>query len=183
MSQDTYRGEQMEPGTWNLYTYCANDPVNYTDPSGHAKIKWGKKVYEELKGKYWSQIGKKYLSKKKSKKTKIRKYFRIGCKAKYYIKYWKLSKKKKYNCNVYRNAISVCNNYLNEMQWLLYDTGIYTTGSLILALCRWGDAAIEIAGLAYQKRKKLADYAEIWNLQYGVVKKYYETIKKYGKKY
>lgn len=46
-----------------------------------------------------------------------------------------------------------------------------------------GDAAIEIAGLAYQKRKKLADYAEIWNLQYGVVKKYYETIKKYGKKY
>lgn len=25
----------MEPGTWNLYTYCANDPVNYTDPSGH----------------------------------------------------------------------------------------------------------------------------------------------------
>lgn len=39
MSQDTYRGEQMEPGTWNLYTYCANDPVNYTDPSGHKRKK------------------------------------------------------------------------------------------------------------------------------------------------
>ncbi|MDE8731913.1 DNRLRE domain-containing protein [Eubacteriales bacterium DFI.9.88] len=38
VSQDTYRGEQMEPGTWNLYTYCANDPVNYTDPSGHIAL-------------------------------------------------------------------------------------------------------------------------------------------------
>ncbi|MGL4484772.1 MAG: RHS repeat-associated core domain-containing protein, partial [Anaerovoracaceae bacterium] len=39
ISQDTYRGENNDYGSWNLYTYCANDPVNYTDPSGHWGIK------------------------------------------------------------------------------------------------------------------------------------------------
>ena len=35
--EDTYRGETNEPDTWHLYAYCANNPVNYTDPSGHQK--------------------------------------------------------------------------------------------------------------------------------------------------
>ena len=39
VSQDSYRGEQDEPGTWHLYTYCANDPVNFVDPSGHAFVR------------------------------------------------------------------------------------------------------------------------------------------------
>ena len=34
-SQDTYRGERDEPVTWHLYAYCANDPVNFVDPSGN----------------------------------------------------------------------------------------------------------------------------------------------------
>ena len=45
VSQDSYRGEQDEPGTWHLYAYCANDPVNFVDPSGHRYnpyyCKWG----------------------------------------------------------------------------------------------------------------------------------------------
>lgn len=35
LSQDTYRGEQNEPETYHLYAYCANNPINYVDPSGH----------------------------------------------------------------------------------------------------------------------------------------------------
>ena len=39
LTQDTYRGENMEPETLHLYAYCANNPVNYVDPSGHAFIR------------------------------------------------------------------------------------------------------------------------------------------------
>ena len=36
VSQDSYRGELDDPGQWHLYAYCANNPINYIDPSGHA---------------------------------------------------------------------------------------------------------------------------------------------------
>ncbi|MDD4371227.1 MAG: DUF4474 domain-containing protein, partial [Anaerostipes sp.] len=35
LTEDTYRGESTEPDTQNLYAYCAGNPVNYVDPSGH----------------------------------------------------------------------------------------------------------------------------------------------------
>lgn len=35
LSQDTYRGENNDAGSWNLYGYCAGNPINYVDPSGH----------------------------------------------------------------------------------------------------------------------------------------------------
>ena len=35
LTEDTYRGETKEADTWHLYAYCANNPVNYVDPSGH----------------------------------------------------------------------------------------------------------------------------------------------------
>ncbi len=35
MSEDTYRGTSEEPSTLNYYAYCANNPINYVDPSGH----------------------------------------------------------------------------------------------------------------------------------------------------
>ena len=35
MSEDTYTGEMNDPLSLNLYTYCANNPVMYIDPTGH----------------------------------------------------------------------------------------------------------------------------------------------------
>ncbi|MDL2238505.1 RHS repeat-associated core domain-containing protein, partial [Christensenellaceae bacterium OttesenSCG-928-K19] len=35
LQEDSYKGEKENPKTYNLYTYCGNNPVNYTDPSGH----------------------------------------------------------------------------------------------------------------------------------------------------
>ena len=35
ISQDSCRGSVDNPGQWHLYAYCANNPINYTDPSGH----------------------------------------------------------------------------------------------------------------------------------------------------
>ena len=35
-SEDTYRGEPNDPLTLNLYTYCVNNPVRYSDSTGNA---------------------------------------------------------------------------------------------------------------------------------------------------
>jgi RHS repeat-associated protein len=36
LTQDTFRGTQEDMSTWNLYAYCAGDPINNTDPTGHS---------------------------------------------------------------------------------------------------------------------------------------------------
>lgn len=37
ITRDTYRGESDNADTWHLYLYCANNPINYVDPSGHSR--------------------------------------------------------------------------------------------------------------------------------------------------
>ncbi|MBR6395606.1 MAG: hypothetical protein IKS09_01415, partial [Lachnospiraceae bacterium] len=36
LTEDTYRGEKNDPLSLNLYTYCKNNPLKYTDPTGHS---------------------------------------------------------------------------------------------------------------------------------------------------
>ncbi|NCC88083.1 MAG: RHS repeat-associated core domain-containing protein, partial [Clostridia bacterium] len=38
VQEDTYRGNPNDPLSLNLYTYCANNPLKYEDPSGHSWI-------------------------------------------------------------------------------------------------------------------------------------------------
>lgn len=35
ITEDTYRGEPNDPLSLNLYAYCHNEPIMYTDPTGH----------------------------------------------------------------------------------------------------------------------------------------------------
>ncbi len=63
LTQDTYRGDRSRTATLNYYSYCAGNPVNYTDPSGHAL--WG--VLGAALGAY---DGYKYAKKKKLKGVK-----------------------------------------------------------------------------------------------------------------
>ena len=35
MQEDTYRGDPNDPLSLNLYTYVSNNPIMYTDPTGH----------------------------------------------------------------------------------------------------------------------------------------------------
>ena len=39
MTEDTYRGDTTKSETGHLYVYCANNPVNYVDPSGHVPVR------------------------------------------------------------------------------------------------------------------------------------------------
>ena len=39
LQEDTYRGDPNDPLSLNLYTYCANNPLLYYDPTGHNFVK------------------------------------------------------------------------------------------------------------------------------------------------
>ncbi|WP_332908482.1 RHS repeat-associated core domain-containing protein [Paenibacillus roseus] len=45
ISKDTYEGDITNPLTLNLYTYTANNPLRYIDPSGHCFTEWLGKKY------------------------------------------------------------------------------------------------------------------------------------------
>jgi len=40
MTEDTYYGSVSDPLSLNLYTYCANNPIIYWDPTGHVVTEW-----------------------------------------------------------------------------------------------------------------------------------------------
>lgn len=48
LTEDTIRPEAEDSLTWHLYAYCANNPVNYVDPSGHKQTAIGYGVQIDL---------------------------------------------------------------------------------------------------------------------------------------
>jgi RHS repeat-associated protein len=56
LQEDTYTGDRNDPLSLNLYVYCHNEPLMYSDPTGHSWIsdrwddvkKWGKKAGNAL---------------------------------------------------------------------------------------------------------------------------------------
>ncbi|MDF2540146.1 MAG: repeat-associated core domain protein, partial [Herbinix sp.] len=38
ITEDSYTGQKNDPLSLNLYTYCFNNPIIYTDPTGHATV-------------------------------------------------------------------------------------------------------------------------------------------------
>ncbi|HIX68914.1 MAG TPA: DNRLRE domain-containing protein [Candidatus Anaerostipes excrementavium] len=93
LTEDTYRGETDEPDTWHLYAYCANNPVNYVDPSGHKYTR----RWEQLWGTYWYDTANK------------KKYGKHGG-----IRYAKSSSNKA--LKKYKKAIDKENDYLSKLQ-------------------------------------------------------------------
>jgi len=55
LTEDTYRGDPNDPLSLNLYTYCENDPILATDPTGHwpsfldKAVKSAKRVVNRVK--------------------------------------------------------------------------------------------------------------------------------------
>ena len=51
ITRDSYRGERENADTWHLYAYCANNPINYVDPSRHyaQAVYMGYKTYRVAK--------------------------------------------------------------------------------------------------------------------------------------
>ena len=47
-TQDSYRGENTNEGSWNLYAYCGNDSINHTDLSGHKRVKYFRKTITRI---------------------------------------------------------------------------------------------------------------------------------------
>jgi RHS repeat-associated protein len=39
LQEDTYRGSINDPLSLNLYTYCSNNPITYSDPTGHVALR------------------------------------------------------------------------------------------------------------------------------------------------
>ena len=64
-TEDSYWGEDNNPLSLNLYTYCQNDPIQYVDPTGHLS-EWDKQNLPKDQQKKVEQYGKDYAAAQKS---------------------------------------------------------------------------------------------------------------------
>jgi len=117
ITRDTYRGEINEPSSLHLYAYCANDPINYVDPSGHGKISimrsMVKKAFKKCTLKNLYKVGKMLPKKYRSKYYRtVRKTFKFMKKMK--ARYAKAAKRYAY----IRTGASFINHMTNKLDWV-----------------------------------------------------------------
>lgn len=83
LSEDTYRGTKDDSKSWNYYTYCVGNPINYVDPTGHnpaagalfsygAANGWNPTGWAALFGGVVITVGTVYVAKKHHDATKDR---------------------------------------------------------------------------------------------------------------
>ena len=171
LTQDTYRGEKMEPDTLHLYAYCANNPVNYVDPSGHDAI-WlnsakgacraGHAALLVESGSSWyyfNWLGDGY------KGTELRKKL-TGCVNKKKKKVKKKINKYRPSSKPYTSSIYITGDFRKSYDYMgdIIAGKSYKKYSLTTTNCAW--MAIEVlrkGAIGKKKRKKL------WDLQYEKV--------------
>jgi len=57
ISADNILGSNKDILSYNLYTYCSNNPINYSDPSGMSIISFLKDKYNQLKSNLYFDVG------------------------------------------------------------------------------------------------------------------------------
>ena len=117
ITRDTYRGEINEPSSLHLYAYCANDPINYTDPSGHGKLSiirsMAKKAFKKCTLKNLYKIGKMLPKKYRTKYYRtVRKTFKFMKKMK--AQYAKAAKRYAF----VRTGATFINHMTNKLDWV-----------------------------------------------------------------
>ena len=181
ISQDSYRGELEDPGQWHLYAYCANNPINYTDPSGHARYAWRKTVWlKGPKSDYFYRWAYLVGAPRNARKPKLR----VGSNSnnRYEIKYFNLSNSQKKECSDYVKCLDNCNYH--------YSWGRSYLISAVCNLTMWAwlhskdrDDIAESFTDSYNTYLNLAaEQYYLWQENYKDLKSTFKDIKDYGTK-
>ena len=161
--------------------------VDQEDEITRGKTKWNKTVKEHysVKNPYWYKKG--------SNGKKI--YLRIGCKAKYQIRYDLLNKSKKNDCKEYMTLINSCNKKVNIANAAAVGVGILASVAIgvIISLAEAGVAAFTaIAKLSGNALFAGASTGTIGTIVYNIfgakedyqkIKNVYVDIRTYGNAY
>ena len=178
VTEDTYRGETNEPDSQNLYAYCAGNPVNYVDPSGHDAI--------ILKSNFASKyIGHMAILIQDGKNWRYFSWDNRGYKAKYMNdkvnnKNYKCVVNKKVNSNInkrfkrtgkwskYVQYLYIKGNFKGSLSYIKQVKAgkSYQKYSLTGRNCAW--MAIQVLRKGYSSNS--AKYKKLYNLQYHHVK-------------
>lgn len=184
ISQDTYRGEKNEPGTWHLYAYCANDSINYADTTGHDAIILKSNFVSKYIGhmavlvqdrartwRYFSWDNKGYRGKYHGAVVNI-KYSVVKNKRVYYSINDRFDRTK--NSTKYRQYLYVKGDFASSYDFVcdVKSGKSYRTYDLITINCAWmAIYTLQHGNISSKTKKKLDNL--LWRTQYSQKEKAY----------